>query len=283
MHLFTDIGSLRSHLKSLSLAGKKIGFVPTMGALHAGHLSLIEKAQKDCDLVVSSIYVNPAQFNNPQDLIRYPRTLSADRQLLESVNCDVLFTPDDRIMYPQKSHLKFDFGFLETVMEGKYRPGHFNGVAIVVSKLFHIVDPDIAYFGQKDLQQFAVIRQLVNDLSFRTQLICCPIMREADGLAMSSRNTRLSTELRAIAPALYQTLLLARKWTMQLSVNEVKQAVAEHLADFPQVQPEYFEIVDSHTLQHVQEVGLHEQVSLCIAAYLGDVRLIDNISLHQAD
>jgi pantoate--beta-alanine ligase len=283
MQLFTDIESLRSHLKSLSVAGKKIGLVPTMGALHAGHLSLIENAQKDCDIVVSSIYVNPAQFNNPQDLVRYPRTLSADRRLLERVGCDILFAPDDQVMYPQKRRLKFDFGFLETVMEGRYRPGHFNGVAIIVSKLFHIIDPDIAYFGQKDLQQFAVIRQLVNDLSFRTQLKCCPIMRESDGLAMSSRNMRLSAELRAIAPALFQTLLLARKWTMQLPVNEVKQAVTQHLASYPQIQPEYFEIVDSYTLQHVQEVKLHEQVSLCIAAYLGDVRLIDNLSLNELD
>jgi pantoate--beta-alanine ligase len=283
MHLFTDIETLRSHLKLLKAANKKIGLVPTMGALHTGHLSLISRAQQDCDVVVSSIYVNPTQFTNPEDLIHYPRTLAADRRLLESANCDILFLPNDQVIYPQQSHLKFNFGFLETVMEGKYRPGHFNGVAIVVSKLFHIVDPDVAYFGQKDLQQFAIIRQLVNDLSFSVQLIACPIIREKDGLAMSSRNVRLSSENRAIAPVLYQTLQTARNLLSHMPVNEVKKEILGHLANFTQIQPEYFEIVDSTTLESVQDARLHKQVSLCIAAYIGEVRLIDNIYVNTTE
>jgi pantoate--beta-alanine ligase len=280
MHLYTDVGSLQSHIKPFRAAGNKIGFVPTMGALHAGHLSLIAQALQDCDLVVSSIYVNPTQFNNPHDLIHYPRTISTDSQLLESVKCDILFLPDDQVMYPDKSRLKFDFGYLETTMEGKYRPGHFNGVAIVVSKLLHMVNPNIAYFGQKDLQQFTVIRQLVKDLSFPVQLVCCPIIREKDGLAMSSRNMRLTTEHRAIAPALYHTLQMAREWALEMSVEAVRHAVTAHLAITPQIQLEYFEMVDSYTLQAVEDITLYEKVSLCIAAYLGGIRLIDNVFLY---
>jgi pantoate--beta-alanine ligase len=224
--------------------------------------------------------VNPTQFNNPNDLIHYPRTISADRLLLEGADCDVLFLPDDQVMYPSKPRLKFDFGYLETVMEGKYRPGHFNGVAIVVSKLLHMVDPDAAYFGQKDLQQFAVIRQLAGDLSFPVQLVCCPVMREKDGLAMSSRNMRLTPDQRAVAPVLYRTLQLAHEWAMQMPVDAVQHAVAAHLANTPEIQLEYFEIVDSDSLQTVQDITLHQKVSLCIAAYLGSVRLIDNIFLN---
>ncbi|MDO1447524.1 pantoate--beta-alanine ligase [Rhodocytophaga aerolata] len=282
MHLFTDIHSLQGFLTAYKYAGKKIGLVPTMGALHSGHLSLIEKARQECDLVVCSIYVNPTQFNNPNDLVHYPRTVSSDRQLLESVNCDVLFLPDDQVMYPQKTLLKFDFGYLEHVMEGKYRPGHFNGVATVVSKLLHIVKPDQVYFGQKDLQQFAVIRQLVTDLSFGVQLVCCPIIREKDGLAMSSRNVRLTANDRALAPLLYQSLQLAQKWASAMSVEQVKEAVARHLAATAGIQLEYFEIVDSYTLQPVKEVDEHEMVSLCIAAYIGEIRLIDNIFLNNS-
>jgi pantoate--beta-alanine ligase len=263
MHLYTDVGSLQLHLQPIKATGKKIGFVPTMGALHAGHLSLIAQAQQDCDLVVSSIYVNPTQFNNPHDLIHYPRTISTDSQLLESVKCDVLFLPDDQVMYPDKSRLKFDFDYLETIMEGKYRPGHFNGVAIVVSKLLHMVNPDVAYFGQKDLQQFTVIRQLVKDLSFPVQLVCCPIIREEDGLAMSSRNMRLTKEHRAIAPALYHTLQLAREWALEMPVEAVQQAVTAHLAIIPQIQLEYFEMVDSYTLQAVEDVSYMSKY-LCV-------------------
>lgn len=281
MHLFTDIGPLQSYLALCRSDGKKIGLVPTMGALHAGHLSLVAKARQDCDLVISSVYVNPTQFNNPDDLIHYPRTVLADRRLLESANSDILFLPDDHAMYPQKTLLKFNFGYLENVMEGKYRPGHFNGVATVVSKLLHIVNPNAAYFGQKDLQQFVVIRQLVNDLSFGVQLVCCPIIREKDGLAMSSRNVRLSNKDRAIAPVLFQTLQMARKMMiLGTPVTSVKQAVAERLASIPKVHLEYFEIVDSYNLQVVEEVTAHEKISLCIAAQLGEIRLIDNIFLN---
>ena len=280
MQLFTEISSLQSYLATFRSEGKKIGLVPTMGALHAGHLSLIAIAKQDCDLVVSSIYVNPTQFTNQNDLIHYPRTIAADRQLLESVNCDILFLPDDQVMYPQKTLLKFDFGYLENVMKGKYRPGHFNGVATVVSKLLHIAKPDAAYFGQKDLQQFTIIHQLVNDLSFGVQVICCPIRREADGLAMSSRNVRLTPRNRAAAPVLYKALKMGRKLAFEMPIPAVKQTIVEHLAGTPEIQLEYFEIVDSYTLQPVKEITEHEKVSLCIAAYLGEIRLIDNVFLH---
>jgi pantoate--beta-alanine ligase len=280
MHIFTDIGSLQTYLASHKYAGKKTGLVPTMGALHAGHLSLIERARQECDLVVCSIYVNPTQFNNPGDLIHYPRTVPADRRLLEAAHCHALFLPDDQVMYPQPALLKLDFGYLEKVMEGKYRPGHFNGVATVVSKLLHIVNPDVAFFGQKDLQQFTVIRQLVTDLSFNVQLVCCPIVREKDGLAMSSRNVRLTPDNRAVAPLLYQALQMAGKRIVEEPVDKVKEAVAAYLARTPQIQLEYFEIVDSYTLHPVQEITGHQAVSLCIAAYLGEIRLIDNISVN---
>jgi pantoate--beta-alanine ligase len=233
MYVFTDIVSLQTHLRIRKEDGKKIGLVPTMGALHPGHLSLIHRAKQECETVVCSIYVNPTQFNNKNDLAKYPRTLESDRLLLEEANCDVAFIPDDTIMYPQPVNLIFNFGYLETVMEGKYRKGHFNGVGVVVSKLFHIINPDIAYFGQKDLQQFSIIRQLVSDLSFNILLICCPIMREADGLAMSSRNARLNTTQRAIAPVLHQTLQHARSWLKSNKpVWQVKQAVEEQLTKY---------------------------------------------------
>jgi pantoate--beta-alanine ligase len=198
---------------------------------------------------------------------------------LQEAGCDAVFIPSDQVMYPQPLQLKFNFGYLETIMEGKHRAGHFNGVGVVVSKLFHIVMPDIAYFGQKDLQQFAIIRQLVTDLSFNIKLVCCPISRETDGLAMSSRNMRLNTTQRAIAPVLYQTLQQARLWTLKMPVAEVKQAVSKHLEPVSEVKLEYFEIADSVSLQPIEEINRQQQASLCIAAYVGDIRLIDNVFL----
>lgn len=279
MQLFHTISSLKSFLASQRLLGKSIGFVPTMGALHEGHLSLINKAKSETDLTVCSIFVNPTQFNNSHDLAVYPRTLEADCSLLERVACDVVFAPSADEMYPQMPTMTFDFGDLERVMEGAFRPGHFNGVGIVVSKLFHIVQPDKAFFGQKDLQQCAIVNQLIHNLSFDLEFVVCPTQRETDGLAMSSRNRNLSPEQRSIAPVLYKALQKGRDLLLsgQSSV-QVKQAIEESLGNIQAIELEYFEIADKNTLAPIQEY-LPEKTALCIAAYLGKTRLIDNILL----
>jgi pantoate--beta-alanine ligase len=251
-----------------------------MGALHAGHISLIERARQENDRTICSIFVNPTQFNNPGDLQQYPRTLEADRLLLEKAGCDAVFAPSNEVMYHQPPRLRLDFGRLEQVMEGQFRPGHFNGVGLVVSKLFHIIKPDQAYFGQKDLQQFLIIRQLVNDLSFDLQLVRCPIVREPDGLAMSSRNRRLDPEQRQIAPHIYRMLTKAKEMLLGgKPVAAAKMAVQTDFMTQTGVRLEYFEVVDEETLQSVENIREHPQVALCIAAYLGDVRLIDNLLL----
>jgi pantoate--beta-alanine ligase len=257
--------------------GKTIGFVPTMGALHQGHLQLIRAAAAENDVTVCSIFINPTQFNNPDDYRLYPRLLGQDTDLLAQEDVDLVFSPEPESMYPQSAVLKFDFGALGEVMEGRYRPGHFNGVATVVSKLFHIVKPHRAYFGQKDLQQFAIIRQLVQDLSFDLDLVCHPIVREEDGLALSSRNRRLSPEERLQAPALYQALQLAAEKLGQVPVGTLKAEVADFLADRPAIRLEYFEVADAHTLQPLEEGSASGETALCIAAWVGEVRLIDNL------
>ncbi|MFY7889160.1 MAG: pantoate--beta-alanine ligase [Spirosomataceae bacterium] len=279
MQLFHTISSLKSFLASQRLLGKSIGFVPTMGALHEGHLSLINKAKSETDLTVCSIFVNPTQFNNSHDLAVYPRTLEADCSLLERVACDVVFAPSADEMYPQMPTMTFDFGDLERVMEGAFRPGHFNGVGIVVSKLFHIVQPDKAFFGQKDLQQCAIVNQLIHNLSFDLEFVVCPTQRETDGLAMSSRNRNLSPEQRSIAPVLYKALQKGRDLLLsgQSSV-QVKQVIEESLGNIQAIELEYFEIADKNTLAPIQEY-VPEKTALCIAAYLGKTRLIDNILL----
>jgi pantoate--beta-alanine ligase len=279
MQLFHTISSLKSFLASQRLLGKSIGFVPTMGALHEGHLSLINKAKSETDLTVCSIFVNPTQFNNSHDLAVYPRTLEADCSLLERVACDVVFAPSADEIYPQMPTMTFDFGDLERVMEGAFRPGHFNGVGIVVSKLFHIVQPDKAFFGQKDLQQCAIVNQLIHNLSFDLEFVVCPTQRETDGLAMSSRNRNLSPEQRSIAPVLYKALQKGRDLLLsgQSSV-QVKQVIEESLGNIQAIELEYFEIADKNTLAPIQEY-VPEKTALCIAAYLGKTRLIDNILL----
>jgi pantoate--beta-alanine ligase len=277
MQVFHSIKSLQVFLKSERLAGKSVGLVPTMGALHNGHLSLIEASKKQNELTVCSIFVNPTQFNNAQDLAIYPRTLEADCQMLDSAGCDAVFAPSVEEVYPKLPNLKFDFGDLERVMEGKFRPGHFNGVGIVVSKLFNIVQPDHAYFGQKDLQQCAVINRLVKDLSFSLTLNICPTQRETDGLAMSSRNRNLSAEQRNLAPAIYKSLQQASDLLRnKKSGEEAKTLVSEYLSKVGGIDLEYFEISDFETLQPINEL-LEGQTALCIAAFMGKTRLIDNV------
>lgn len=278
MQLFNTIAETQYYLKTQQKAGKTVGFVPTMGALHTGHISLIESSKKENDLTVCSIFVNPTQFNNPEDLKKYPRTLEKDCEMLEAAQCDVVFAPSAEEMYPALPKLKFDFGTLETVMEGKFRPGHFNGVGIVVSKLFHIVKPDKAYFGLKDLQQVAVIRQMVSDLSFDLEIIPCPTLREADGLAMSSRNTRLSAEARGLAPHIHKALTLAKgKLQSGESSANAQDFAAEYFRNYPGFELEYFEIADFDTLEPVTQANASGKTAICIAAFLGGVRLIDNI------
>lgn len=279
MHVFHTISSLKLFLSSQRLLGKSIGFVPTMGALHEGHLSLIRSAKNATDIAVCSIFVNPTQFNNSHDLAVYPRTLEADCALLEQADCDVVFAPNAEEMYPQLPNMTFDFGDLERVMEGAFRPGHFNGVGIVVSKLFHLVQPDKAFFGQKDLQQCAIVNRLVKDLSFDLEFIVCPTQREADGLAMSSRNRNLSPEQRSLAPILYKALQKGKELLNKgQSSVQVKHTIEESIGHIQGIELEYFEIADKDNLNPIEQL-VPNQTALCIAAYLGKTRLIDNILL----
>jgi pantoate--beta-alanine ligase len=257
--------------------GKKLGFVPTMGALHQGHLELVKQAVKENDVVVCSIFVNPIQFNNPDDLKKYPRTFEKDSALLNEEGCDVIFYPSVEEMYPEPVSTVYNFGNLENVMEGKFRPGHFNGVAVVVKKLFDFVLPHCAYFGEKDFQQLAVIKALVKMERMNVEIVPCPIVREDDGLAMSSRNVRLSDEQRKHAPRIYETLVKARNMFPVSSVAEVKQEVVNAIKKEPFMELEYFEISDTETLEPVSENKPGKAVIGCIAVHMGDVRLIDNM------
>lgn len=253
-----------------------VGLVPTMGALHQGHLELVKAARAENDLVVCSIFVNPTQFNNPDDLSAYPRTLEADCRLLESVGCDIVFAPSVEEIYPYPLDLSLNFGTLETVMEGAFRPGHFNGVGIVVSKFFNLIQPHRAYFGQKDLQQTAIIKSLIRNLSYPIELRICPTVRESDGLAMSSRNVRLTPEERSIAPTIYRILnecktALLEGTPVEVALKNARDAFSQQ----PAFRLEYIELVDADTLKPLNETG--KANALCVAVHLGNVRLIDNI------
>ncbi|WP_114777611.1 pantoate--beta-alanine ligase [Botryobacter ruber] len=277
MEVIEKGNSLRAVVQALRCSGKSIGFVPTMGALHEGHLQLLRAAAQENDITVCSIFINPIQFNNSDDYKLYPRALEQDIALLNSVACDYLFVPEVLDIYPEQSPLRFSFGELEGVMEGKHRPGHFSGVATVVSKFFNLVQPHRAYFGQKDLQQVAIVRQIVQALSFDLELVCYPTVREQDGLAMSSRNKRLDPEQRKLAVNLYKVLQLAKAQLHSKSVAEIKEEVARALQQVDQVKLEYFEIANPKTMQPVTDVLALPEVALCIAAYVGPVRLIDNL------
>lgn len=276
MLLVATSSELRSHLPS-SGSDRKIGFVPTMGALHKGHISLVEQAVNENDVVVVSIFVNPTQFNDPKDLERYPRNLEADLRLLEKTGCDVVFAPDVHEIYPEPDNRKFNFGTLETVMEGKYRPGHFNGVAQVVSKLFDIVRPDKAYFGLKDFQQLAIIRNMVNQLELPVEIVSCPIIREESGLAMSSRNELLTAEERKNAAVISQTLFEAKKLKDEKDVQTVARWIEENINKNSFLRVEYAEIVDATTLQPVKSWDDSGEIVCCVAVFCGKIRLIDNV------
>lgn len=269
--------ALTSFVNESKAEGKTIGLVPTMGALHEGHLSLVRSAKQSTDVVIVSIFVNPTQFNNPQDLETYPRTLETDCALLKEAGVNVVFTPEIKEMYPAEDTRVFDFGDLDRVMEGAFRPGHFNGVAQIVSKLFDAVNPDKAFFGDKDFQQLAIIQRMVKDYGYDVEVVPCAIVREEDGLAMSSRNQRLTPEHREAAPEIYKALQSSLKQKSKFSVEEAKQFVINEVNNNPLLEVEYFDIVNGSTLKPISNWDECDTIFGCIAVFAGDIRLIDNI------
>lgn len=278
MKVLRTVNELREAMEHHRSLRHSIGLVPTMGALHQGHLSLVKRARKDNDIVVTSVFVNPTQFNNPDDLRTYPRTEEADCRLLEEAGVDYAFIPSVYEIYPEPDTRVFDLGPVAEVMEGAMRPGHFNGVAQIVSKLFAMVQPTRAYFGEKDYQQIAVIRRMVELEGFDLEIVACPIMRHDDGLAMSSRNVRLTPEQRAIAPAIHRTLVESLELKPSRTVEEVKHFVTETIDALPQMRTEYYEIVNADTMQPITDWDQAKTAVGCVTVYCGDVRLIDNIT-----
>lgn len=268
---------LKQQLKPF-LSTKTIGFVPTMGALHEGHLALVRKAKQETDIVICSIFVNPTQFNNATDLEKYPRTVEQDTEMLKLAGCDYLFLPTDIAMYPEKTRTTLNFGELETVLEGEFRAGHFNGVGLVVSKLFHIVKPTKAYFGQKDLQQCLIIKQLVSDYSFDIEVIIVPTVREIDGLAMSSRNRRLSPTQRMVAPKIYEALqnvaIMAKN---HVTIPEITEYFKDFINSYTDFRIEYIAITDTITLKSLTTLKKGQEIAISTAIFMGEVRLIDNL------
>lgn len=277
MEIIRTVDELKKRISADRAQGHTVGLVPTMGALHAGHISLIDKARADNDIVVVSVFVNPTQFNNPEDLRTYPRTEEADCEKLSAAGVDYAFIPEVEEVYPKPDTRVFDLGPVAEVMEGAMRPGHFNGVAQIVSKLFYMVNPDRAYFGEKDFQQIAVIRRMVELENIDVEIIDCPIKREADGLALSSRNVRLTAEQRAVAPNIHKTLASSLEYATTHSVAETKQYVTDTINSFPMMEVEYYEIVDASTMQPVADWNECRQAVGCVTVYCGEVRLIDNI------
>ncbi len=276
MDIFSEIKPLRAFLDTKRDLHLSIGLVPTMGALHRGHLDLIRVSAQENDITVCSIYVNPTQFNNPSDLAKYPRTFEEDKEMLLSAGCNVIFAPLNTEMYKVPSNLRFDFGYLDKILEGEFRPGHFSGVALVVSKLFNIVKPTKAYFGQKDFQQYKVISKLAEELLFDLILSSVPIVREESGLAMSSRNKRLSESEKQDATVFYQSLLLAKQLLLSgESIEAVKIKSKQKCEAIPGVRLEYLELADTENLKPTQLVS--GNAILLIAGYVGEVRLIDNL------
>ena len=277
MRTINSVSELKDTVKMLKSQGKSVGLVPTMGALHEGHISLVTRCRKENDVVVVSVFVNPTQFNNKEDLRTYPRTEEADKRLLEAAGCDVVFMPTVEEVYPEPDNRVFNLGPVAEVMEGAMRPGHFNGVAQIVSKLFMYVEPDRAYFGEKDFQQIAVIREMVRQEGFRLEIVPCPIVREADGLAKSSRNVRLTPENRAKAPAIAKALMESVEYAKTHTVAETHDKVVEQITAAG-MEVEYYQIVDSLTMQAVENWDDAPHINGCVTVYYGDVRLIDNIA-----
>ncbi len=277
MKTFTTVSELREALSAVERAD--IGFVPTMGALHAGHRSLVEKARKECKVVVVSVFVNPTQFNDKNDLRNYPRTPEADAALLEAAGADFVLMPSVEEIYPEPDTRIFDFGQVDKVMEGATRPGHFNGVAQVVSRLFDMVQPAKAYFGEKDFQQIAVIKAMVEQLGLEVEIVECPIIRDTDGLALSSRNTLLDEAHRAAAPHIYEVIKQCEAKSAEMTPAQLTEWVVSEVEKSPYLKVIYFQAVDALSLQQVQEWSESPRIQGCIAVQAGDIRLIDNVKI----
>ncbi len=280
MKLIRSLAEWNPHWVSHLQKNQNIGFVPTMGALHEGHLDLVRKSLSSMEVTAVSIFVNPTQFTNWEDFQKYPITLESDLEKLEKAGVDYVLVPEVDTIYPTQPNLKFDFGDLERVLEGKFRPGHFNGVGIVVSKLFHLIKPHTAFFGQKDLQQVAIIKRLVQDLSFDLKIEVVPTRRDQDGLALSSRNLRLSVEERKIAPMLFESLIFAKNQLLEGGAwKEIKGSIENGFANQVGSRLEYVELINPDTFQELTEFDTKSSSSVCIAAYIGEVRLIDNMEI----
>ncbi len=279
MKVIHTIKELQTELDNARRAGKSIGLVPTMGALHNGHASLVRRSVRENDVTVVSVFVNPTQFNDKSDLEKYPRTLEADVELLESIGADFAFAPSVAEMYPEEDTRVFCYPPTDTVMEGGFRPGHFNGVCQIVSKLFIAVEPTRAYFGEKDFQQIAVIRRMVEDKGFKLTIVACPIVRENDGLALSSRNSLLSQQERDLAVNISRVLFISRDYAKNHTLAETKQWVVDTLNALDGLEVQYYEIVDAKSLQSVNDWKDAESIQGCITVFCGSipVRLIDNV------
>lgn len=273
------IAELQAELREARKAGRTVGLVPTMGALHEGHASLVRRSVSENDTTVVSVFLNPTQFNDKTDLEKYPRTLEADCTLLEACGATVVFAPSVEEIYPEPDTRVFSYPPTDSVMEGAFRPGHFNGVCQIVSKLFMMVEPDRAYFGEKDFQQIAVIRRMVDDLGMKLEIVPCPVIREESGLAMSSRNTLLSAEERQIASHIYRTLAESRQWAKEDSVSSVHDRVVNTLNEVPGLEVQYYNIVDGKTLADVTSWDESNDIVGCITVFCGSqpIRLIDHI------
>ena len=279
MQVITTKQDLIRQVEACLRQDKTIGLVPTMGALHEGHISLVTRARKECDVVVASVFVNPTQFNDKNDLKNYPRTPEADAAMLAEAGVDLVLFPSVEEIYPEPDTRQFDFGLIDKVMEGATRPGHFNGVAQVVSRLFAIVEPTCAYFGEKDFQQIAVIRAMVAQLGIEVEIIDCPIIRDTDGLARSSRNLLLTPEHRAAAPHIYEVLSAAVAKVGELSPAELTEWVTAEVEKNELLKVIYFAAVDTLTMQSVENWNDSARIQGCIAVQAGEIRLIDNIKL----
>lgn len=278
MKIIRSKNEILAEIKCIKAAGKTIGFVPTMGALHDGHKALVTRCVSENDICIVSVFVNPTQFNNSDDLEKYPRNLERDAEMLEKAGCKFVFAPAPEDIYEQSEiDNQFDFNFngLDKVMEGKFRPGHFNGVVQIVSKLFTLIQPDRAYFGEKDFQQLAIIHHMVNSLNFNVEVVDCPIVRESTGLALSSRNERLTDIQRKNAIGISKVLIESRNFASELSPEELTDWVVDKINAIPDLRVEYYEIVNSKTLMALNSWA--ESAVGCIAVFCGEVRLIDNV------
>ena len=278
MEIISKVDELRKQVAKLRAGDKSVGLVPTMGALHEGHQSLVERARRENDIVVVSVFLNPTQFNNKEDLRTYPRTAEADAALLESCGVDIAFMPTVEDIYPEPDTRVFSLGPVAEVMEGAKRPGHFNGVCQIVSKLFMIVEPTRAYFGEKDFQQIAVVRTMIKQLGLELEIVPCPCVREADGLAKSSRNVRLTPQTRKVAPNIYRVLRESIDFAQDHTVEQTLNWVTATLNAYPEMEVEYYSICDGITLQPINDWEQSDYIVGCITVYCGDVREIDNIT-----